>query len=118
MRDRSRAVARTSRGACRRTRCSAGGGVSLGHLRYIAFYDKPLVKFEQSLELHEGLVVERDVAQVAERDAPFPETVAYRLGREPGIVLFAIESFFLRRRDDLAVAKQARRAIVVESRDA
>src|SRR5438309_371175 len=76
------------------------------------------IGLEEALELHEGLVVERDVAQVAERDAPFPETVADRFGREPGIVLLAIEPLLLRRRDDLAVAKKTRRAIVVESRDA
>jgi carbamoyltransferase len=32
--------------------CLREGGISLGHVRYIAFYDKPLVKFERLLETY------------------------------------------------------------------
>src|SRR5207245_3581013 len=32
--------------------CLREGGVSLGDLRYIAFYDKPLLKFERLLETY------------------------------------------------------------------
>src|SRR2546427_5036550 len=32
--------------------CLREGGISLGDLRYIAFYDKPLVKFERLLETY------------------------------------------------------------------
>src|SRR5437899_4575735 len=32
--------------------CLREGGISLGGLRYIAFYDKPLVKFERLLETY------------------------------------------------------------------
>src|SRR5712671_8127711 len=32
--------------------CLREGGISLGDLRYVAFYDKPLVKFERLLETY------------------------------------------------------------------
>ena len=75
------------------------------------------VGLEQSLELQEGLVVEDDVIDVPEPHPFLSETVPDRLSREARVVLLSGEALFLRRRDDLAVAHQSRRAVVVEGRD-
>src|SRR5215471_5717910 len=78
---------------------------------------KRQIGLQQSLELHQRLVVERDVAQVAQRDAAFTKTVTNRFTREPGVMLLAREAFLLRGGDDFAVSQQARGAVVIEGRD-
>src|SRR5262245_30877840 len=76
------------------------------------------VRLEQALQLDEGLVVEGDVAQVAEADPALAQAVARGVNREPRVVLLPREALLLGRRHDLAVAHQTRGAVVVEGGDA
>ena len=75
------------------------------------------IGLEQPFEFGEGLVVERDVIQVARRKPGLPQTIAGRLGRECRIMLDPGESLFLGRTDDPAVDHQRRRAVVVKRGD-
>src|SRR5262245_29873787 len=76
------------------------------------------IRLEEALELHERLVVERDVTEIAESDAALGEAVAERVGGESRVVPLAREPLLLRCRHDRAVPDQARRAVVVEGRNA
>ena len=73
---------------------------------------------EDPVEFQERLLVKRDVIQVADFDAAFAEAVFDGLGGEGGIVFFAREPFLLGGGDNLAIANQARGAVVVKSRKA
>ena len=76
------------------------------------------VGLQQALELDQRLVVEADVAEIAESDPAFAQAVAHRVDRESRIVLLPGEALLLGRRDDLAVAHEACRAVMVEGGDA
>ena len=75
------------------------------------------VGLEQAVELEERLVVEADVVQVFRPEAPFPEAVFHRPGRELGIVLPAREPLFLGGGHDLSVDDQRRGRIVIIGRN-
>src|SRR5690606_22286181 len=64
---------------------------------------------EQPVELEQRLVVECHRIQIADRDAGARETPCSRPLREALVALNPREPLFLRRRDDLTVAHQARR---------
>src|SRR2546428_10314187 len=70
------------------------------------------VGLENALELEERLVVEADIVQVGNGDSAGLETVLHGVRGKGGVPLLASESLFLGGSDDLAVAQQARRAIV------
>jgi hypothetical protein len=76
------------------------------------------ILLEEPLELEQRLVVEGDVVELLEREAPLGETVGDGAGRKTGVVTLAREALLLRRRDDLAVPHQAGGRIVVVRRDA
>src|SRR5262249_27497774 len=59
-----------------------------------------------------------DVVDRVEPDLSLLETVAHRVRRETGVVALAREPLLLRGRDDLAVAHQACRRIVIEGGEA
>src|SRR5262249_36638057 len=68
---------------------------------------------QHALELDEGLLVEDDVVDVRERDAPLLQDEVDGETREPGVVLDAAEALLLRGRDQLAVLHQGGRGVVV-----
>ena len=76
------------------------------------------VGLQQALELDQGLVVEGDVAEIAESDPALAQAVAHRVDRESRIVLLPGEALFLGGGDDLAVAHEACCAVMVEGGDA
>src|SRR5262249_28758432 len=76
------------------------------------------ILLEQALELEEWLVVEADVVARVEREPPPLQAVADGVRGEAGVVSLAREALLLRGRDDLAVAHQARRRIVIEGGEA
>src|SRR6266540_158446 len=75
------------------------------------------VRVHQPLELAERLVVEHDVREVAGRDAGLTIAVVDGVTRVAVVVLLASEALFLRSRNDLAVAKERRGAVVIEGAD-
>ena len=76
------------------------------------------VGFEQPLEFEEGLVVERDLVDLTERDAGLIEAVSDGVGRIARVVLFARETLFLRGGDNSPAIYEGRGAVVVERGDA
>ena len=77
------------------------------------------IGLEHALELEQRLVVEADGLEVVRRRCRPPrQAVVDGVGREARVALLAREALLLRRGDDLAVAQQARGAVVVERRDA
>ena len=75
------------------------------------------IRLEDALELEERLVVEADVGEVGDGDAGHSEAVLDRPRRKRGITLLAGEPLLLPGGDDLPVADQTRRAVVVERRE-
>ena len=71
---------------------------------------------QDTVELEERLFVEGDVIEVADLDAAFTQAVLQGVLRKTRVVLLAGEPFLLGRGDDLSVAHEARRAVVIESR--
>ena len=76
------------------------------------------ILLEQPLELEQGLVVEADVVEVGGGESGRLEAVRDGVARESGVMLLAGEALLLRRGDDLTVAHQTGRRIVVEGGDA
>jgi hypothetical protein len=76
------------------------------------------IGFEQPFELQEGLVVEGDEIDIAERRARFLQAIGHGVMGEARIVFLAGEALFLGRGHDTAVLDQRRRAVVIEGRDA
>jgi hypothetical protein len=72
------------------------------------------VGLEQALELEPGLVVEGDVIDLGRRGGAFVQAVVDRVAGEAKVVLLAAEALFLGGGDDLAVADEAGRGVVVE----
>src|SRR5690242_10654024 len=76
------------------------------------------VRLEDPLELEERLIVESDAREIVRRDPSGSEAVVDRVRGEARVALLSCEALFLRGRDDLAIAQQARRAVVVKRGDA
>jgi hypothetical protein len=74
------------------------------------------VRFQDAVELLQRLVVEADVVEILGSGARLAQTKLDRFTREGRVVTDAREAFFLRGRDDLPVADQRRRAVVIEGR--
>jgi hypothetical protein len=74
------------------------------------------IGLEQPLELQERLVVERDVVDVCRAQTAFLQAVGDRLRGKARIVPDAGETFLLRRRDQLAVDREACGRVVVVRR--
>jgi hypothetical protein len=72
-----------------------------------------MIGFQQSLELEEGLVVERDLIHLGKRNAGLGQAIVQRVERKSGVVLLAREALFLCGSDDVAVLEQGGRAVVV-----
>lgn len=71
------------------------------------------IGLEQALELHERLVVEHDVAQIANSAARFRQALFDCGARETRVVLAAREALFLGRGDDLPIAQERCGAVVI-----
>ena len=77
------------------------------------------VGLQDPLELEQRLVVEADVGEIRRsRCRPASRQYVDGVAREGGVALLPREPLFLRRGDDLAVAQQARGAVVIEGGDA
>lgn len=88
------------------------------HERPPALRGEGEIGLQQALELEQRLVVEDHVIQVAQPELSFLQTVGHGMGRESGVVLFAGEAFFLRRRHDRPVDDERGRRVVVEGGNA
>src|SRR6266446_2883629 len=73
------------------------------------------IGFEQTVEFQQGLVIEAYVAQVFGVEFGFAETVVRGVEWKIMIMLYARESFFLRRSHDVAVNEQTGGGVVIES---
>src|SRR6266851_2493768 len=73
------------------------------------------VGFEQTVEFQQRLVIEAYVVQVFGVEFGFAETVERGVEWETMVMLYARESFFLRRSYDLAVNDQTGGGVVIES---
>ena len=73
------------------------------------------IGFQEALELQEGFVIKDDEVNVIQRHPFLCETIFDGIVRKPGIVLLTAETLFLRRRHHFPVAKERRRAVVIES---
>ena len=69
------------------------------------------IGLEQPLELEERLVVERDMVDLAERDAALRQAIGERVMRETRIVLLAREALLLGGGDDLRRRRQSAAAL-------
>ena len=72
------------------------------------------VGLEQSLEFHERLLVEDDVADVVERDARLAEAIGHRTRGVSAVVFLAREALFLGGGHDVTVHDQRRRGVMIE----
>src|SRR5260370_32119722 len=72
------------------------------------------VSLQQALEFQERLVIEHRVIDLVQRYAFLRQAVFDGMRRKSGIVLLAAEALFLGRRDNLAVADQGSRAVMIE----
>jgi hypothetical protein len=97
----------------------AGEELSFSHTgiavrnEFSPFGATPRIVLENALELQQRLVVEADVVEVLHAEAALAKTVRDRVMRELLVVLLAREALFLRRGDELAVAHEAGRGVVV-----
>ena len=73
---------------------------------------------QYALELDERLLVEADVIEIVDEQLALVQTIANRIDGEALVVLLAGEPLLGRGGDDLTVANQAGRGVVVEARDA
>src|SRR5260370_14031169 len=76
------------------------------------------IRLQNALELEKRLVVEANKRQIGGPNPDSVEAVFHRLGRERCVALLPREPFLLRSSDDLAVAQQTSRTVVVECRNA
>src|SRR5215831_1611869 len=76
------------------------------------------VSFQQSLELQEWLVIENDEIDIVQPDVFLVQTILDGMCRHSGVVLASREPFLLCGSNDLAIADQRCRTIVVKTRDA
>ena len=74
---------------------------------------KRQVRFQQSVEFQQGLVVKRDVVDLLEGDIRLADAVLDGLGRKARVVLPAAESFFLGGGDDPTILHQGGSGVVV-----
>jgi len=70
---------------------------------------------QDSLELHERLVVKRHVIDVVDRKPGLLQAVPHGLNRNVGIVALAGKSFLVRGGDQFAIAEQGRCSVVIEA---
>ena len=73
---------------------------------------------QDAVELHERLLVKRDVVEFLRRDAAFAQAILDGVPRKSRVVLLSRETFLLRGGDDLPITHQARGAVVVVGRKA
>ncbi len=76
------------------------------------------VTVQNPVKLQERLLIEGNKVQLASLDAAFAQTILHGVFGENRIMFFAGEAFLLRCGNDLAVAHQAGRAVVVKSGEA
>src|SRR5436190_2442533 len=77
---------------------------------------KPMIRFEQTLELQQRLVVERDGVEVLVFPTGLLQHVSSRVNWEGRVVTLPRESLFLSGCDNLAVDEKRRGAVVVVRR--
>src|SRR5215472_11570879 len=70
---------------------------------------------QDAFKLQQRFFVEDDIVEISRLDAASREAVARRTLRKARVVLLATEPLLLGRRNDDAVAQQARRGIVIEA---
>src|SRR5262249_39844526 len=68
-----------------------------GDKRPSATRRKREIRLQEPLELHEGFVIEDNVAEVLDSTVRLAETVMYSMAREARVVFFPRKSLFLRR---------------------
>src|SRR5438552_2801178 len=72
------------------------------------------IGLQQTLELEEWLVVERDIVDFTQSDAALAQAILERVMWEVCIVFLSCEAFFLGGSGDLPVDDECRRAVMVE----
>src|SRR5580658_3260717 len=72
------------------------------------------VGFQKALELQERLVVKDDIVDGGEIHACEREAELHGMGGKARVMFLAGEALFLRRGDDLSIAKKSRRTVVIE----
>ena len=75
------------------------------------------IGFQQPLEFEQGLLIEHDVVEFLRGKARGLEAVIDCVQGEAAVVLDSRESLLLSGRDDLAVAHEGRRTVMIEGRD-
>src|SRR5215210_2074438 len=75
------------------------------------------IGLQNPLEFEQGLIVEPDMAHIGQGDARFSEAVLDCLRGKAWISLLPGKSFLLCRCQDLAIAKQASCAVMIEGGD-
>jgi hypothetical protein len=73
------------------------------------------VRLQDAMKLEQRLLVEGDRFEIAARDSRFGQAVADGIIREAPVVLDPAEAFLLRRGDDVSVADDAGRRVVIEA---
>ena len=73
------------------------------------------ITMQNPVEFQERLFVERHILELLHVDAAFAEAIHHCVLRKTRIMLFARESFLLRRCYDFSVAHQACRAVMIKS---
>jgi hypothetical protein len=68
----------------------------------------------EALKFRERFIIENDVVEVADLNATLAQAVADGMNGKIFVVLFAREAFFLGRGDELAIAHECGRRIMVE----
>ena len=76
------------------------------------------IRLEQSVELEERLVVKSHIIQVLRLDSSFTQTVVQSMFWEAMIMFLPGETLFLRSGNELPVADQTGRAVMIEGGDA
>src|SRR5262249_28288511 len=71
-----------------------------------------------SKEIGSAILVDRDMLDIRETKACFPQTIADRLAREAGPMLYAAEPLLFCGRDELAVPDECSRGVTVEGIEA
>src|SRR3954453_208193 len=72
---------------------------------------------ELARQLCRAVLIDREMVDIAEAQLAFTQTIRDRLRRKPGPMLDSAKPLLLRRRDELAIAHNAGRAVGVESID-
>ncbi len=72
------------------------------------------IAMEDAIKFDERLLVKGHTVHLRQRNAALPQAILDRVSGERRVVLFAREPFLLCRSDDLAIAHQARGAIMIK----